>query len=99
MLKWGRESACTTTAPSCPLSAAGWRRCFELGRRRRPPRGPPHAPGGRRQPGRNRQGEERRGEKGLPWALWKGRRRQAGRSKCPVEWRRVVVREAAPEPL
>ena len=68
--KRGEGRACNTTAPrspllfSCPvlfLFAAGRMDWGSLGRRRRPSRGPPHAPGGRRQPGRCRQGEGRRG--------------------------------------
>ena len=33
-------------------SCAGRLVCLDVGRRQRPPRGPPHSPGGRRQPGR-----------------------------------------------
>ena len=69
------------------LSAAGrldWR---SLGRRRRPPRSPPHAPGGRRQPGQSQQCEGMNGgmRRGLLLPCRGARGRQVGRCKPRVE--------------
>ena len=59
-------------APS-PPSTAGRLHYLCLGSLRRPPRGPPLAPGGRRQPERSRRGEgERREAEGTPLTLRSG---------------------------
>ena len=66
---FGGGKSVQDSLPPPPLnpSSAGRPHCLLVGHLLRPPRGPPLAPGGRRQPGRSQQGEERKGAK--EWRL------------------------------